>query len=61
MRKGKGKCIVCGNDEFADAKVQIQISVTEQEDFEYFMNPYAHACTNCGFIQLTSSKVVDHV
>lgn len=57
MIKGIGKCIVCGNDEMATANLTMQVSGSSQQDLEYFMNMRGYACTNCGFIQLTSSKV----
>lgn len=58
MEKGKGKCIVCGNSEIANGTVELQVTVTETEDMPYFFNGVnIHACTNCGFIQLTSKKV----
>lgn len=57
MEKGKGKCIVCGHDEFAHAELSIHVSVTTEEDLPYFQDVKAHACIHCGFIQLTSKKV----
>jgi predicted nucleic-acid-binding Zn-ribbon protein len=60
MEKGKGKCIVCGNDEIALAPHVRLTLVSEKEedrqDWEWFEDVTAHACTNCGFIQLTSKK-----
>lgn len=58
MEKGKGKCIVCGNDEFANGTAEITITADSPEDEPFLFNGVSiHACTNCGFIQFTSKKV----
>lgn len=58
MEKGKGKCIVCGHDEFAQGVIRLSVEAETPNDLSYFHKASIHACTNCGFIQLTSKKVM---
>lgn len=59
MQTGTGKCIICNHDKFAVGRISLHITSTHgDEDMDYLIDPYVHACVNCGYMQMSSSKVI---